>query len=320
MRPRSPIRCISAGILFADVACWPIDHLPHEGELVPTERIGLSLGGNAANIALNLARLEIPVALSGCVGDDALSDFVAHAVDVPGVDITGLQRVSNNCPGTSLHINVTGQDRRFVSTTGANDLYVFDDYLAKLIDTPPEDDKPRVFSLSGILMLAALENEQTPLFLEKARAKGWKILLDVVLYGKRPYWDVIRPLLPHVDVFMPNELEAEKLSGKTDPTDQADFFLKHGATAVVITRGEQGAHYADARRNFHQPIFSLEFLSGAGSGDAFASGFIAAMLENLPPEECVRWGSALGASAVRGLGTNDTVFNRAELAEFLARH
>ncbi len=39
--------CLCLGILFADVVCQPISHLPAPGELVPTERVELSLGGRA---------------------------------------------------------------------------------------------------------------------------------------------------------------------------------------------------------------------------------------------------------------------------------
>jgi hypothetical protein len=44
------------------------------------------------------------------------------------------------------------------------------------------------------------------------------------------------------------------------------------------------------------------------------------MLQDLDPVGCLRWGSALGASCVRGIGATETVFRRAEAEEFLAKH
>ena len=72
------IRCLSAGILFADVGCAPIDHAPSQGELVQTDRVELSLGGCASNVSINLAKLEVPTGLAGCVGDDAFSDYILN--------------------------------------------------------------------------------------------------------------------------------------------------------------------------------------------------------------------------------------------------
>jgi len=123
-----PHDCLCLGILFADVVCQPISHLPAAGELVPTDRVELSLGGCASNVAINLSRFDLSVGLSGCIGDDAFSDYIAQTLtNVPGVDISRLRRVPNMGPGTSMIINVQGEDRRFVSTNGANAEYHLND-------------------------------------------------------------------------------------------------------------------------------------------------------------------------------------------------
>ena len=48
------------------------------------------------------------------------------------------------------------------------------------------------------------------------------------------------------------------------------------------------------------------------------AGYIAGMLHDLDPLGCLRWGSALGASCVRGIGATETVFRRPEAEQFLA--
>ena len=311
--------CLCSGILYADVACWPISHIPIAGELVPTDKIELNLGGCAANVAIDLARLGVDVMLSGCVGDDALSDFIVRSISVPRVNASRLQKSANRCPGTALHINVEGQDRRFICTTGANDDYVFDDGLFQLI-TEPGLSGPKVFYLGGFFMLRALETEQTSLFLKTAREHGWTTLVDVVLYGDRPYWDILKPLLLHTDIFMPNEHEGEKIASMQNPHDQAKKFLDAGVGAVMITQGENGTLYFSEKECFQAGVYPANYVSGAGAGDAFDAGLIAALLESCDHREAVRWGSALGASCVRTVSTTGGVFNREELLEFLDNH
>ena len=286
---------------------------------MPTEKIELNLGGCAANVAIDLARLDVDVMLSGCVGDDALSDFVVRSVSAPKVDASRLQKSENRCPGTALHINVEGQDRRFICTTGANDDYVFDDELFKLI-TESNVKGPKIFYLGGFFMLRALETERTPLFLKTAREHGWTTLVDVVLYGDRPYWDILKPLLPYTDIFMPNEHEGEKITGMRSPQDQAKNFLDAGSGAVIITRGESGTLYVSEKDRFQASVYPTNYVSGAGAGDAFDAGLIAALLEGCDHREAVRWGSALGASCVRQVSTTGGVFNREELLEFLNKY
>ena len=307
-------RCLSAGILFADVGCAPIAHCPAPGELVATERIELSLGGCASNLAMNLARLEIPSGLCGMVGDDSFSDFVVRSLEHPLIDTSGLARMPNAGPGTTLIVNVRGQDRRFVSTTGANAGFTVADIPAAWAE------EAEVIYLGGYLMMPKLETAETVEFFRKFQQRGGRTILDVVLYGDRPYWDVIKPLLPYVDFFMPNDHEGAKICGKTDPVEQAKFFLDAGAGAIVITCGETGSIYYSAAEKFKTGIFPVEFIGGTGSGDAFAAGFVAGLLDGLDPYGLMKKASAQGASAVRHSSATASVFTRAESEAFLAEH
>ena len=307
--------CLCLGILFADVVCHPISHLPVPGELVPTERVELSLGGCASNVAINLARFDMSIGLCGCIGDDPFSDYIEQSLRVmPGVDTSRLARIANSGPGTSMILNVQGEDRRFVSTNGANGYF-------QLSDVPDEWLVPgTIIYIGGFLMMPKLESPETIEILKHARERGCRIILDVVLFGDRPYWDVIKPLLPYTDIFVPNDHEAERISHLSTPIDQAKFFLDAGAEAAVITCGEKGTLYYSTRDKFRLGIFQTEFVGGTGAGDAFNSGFIAAMHRNLSPVECVTWGSALGASCVRHISATQSVFSLAELQEYLANN
>ena len=307
-------RCLSAGILFADVGCSPISHFPEAGELVPTERVELSLGGCAANLALNLARLEIPTGLCGMVGDDSFSDFVAASLVHPLIDTTRLARMPNAGPGITLIVNVKGEDRRFISTTGGNAGFSIADI--------PDDwaEEAEVIYLGGYLMMPRLEEPETVEFLKKFQRRGGKTILDVVLYGDRPYWDAVKPLLPYVDYFMPNDHEGKRISGLEDPIDQAKFFADAGAGAVVITCGEAGTIYWSGSERFRSGIFKVDFVGGTGSGDAFAAGFVAGLLNGETPVDLVRKASAQGASAVRHGSATASVFTKSESEAFLAEH
>ncbi|MDR0871130.1 MAG: carbohydrate kinase family protein [Planctomycetaceae bacterium] len=313
--------CLCSGILFADIACYPISHNPQEGELVPTEKIELNLGGCASNAAFALAKLGAPVTLAGCVSDDALSDFVVRAVSVPLINSDFLQRVPGMCPGTAMHINVQNQDRRFITTTGANDKFIFDDTLFDFVKTAaPNPAGRKVLYIGGFFMLRGLENLRSIEFLQAAREHGWTIVLDVVLNGQRDYWHILEPFLPLADFFMPNEHEGEKITGCADPYEQAKVFRNVGAKTVIITQGSVGTLCFSDADNFRSGVYPIEYISGSGSGDAFCAGFIAAQLEGLDLRNAVRWGSAVGASSVRGISTTGTVFNREELLTFLGKH
>ncbi|MDD3586636.1 MAG: carbohydrate kinase family protein [Thermoguttaceae bacterium] len=307
-------RCLSAGILFADVGCQPIDHLPVPGELVPTQQVQLMLGGCASNVALNLAQLEVPVGLCGCVGDEAFSDFVVRSLEHPLIDTAGIKRAAHCGPGCTMIVNVKGQDRRFISTNGANAGFT----AAVIPDAWAQEAE--VFYLGGYLMMLCLEDDTMVEFFKKFHARGGKTILDVVLFGTRPYWDVIKPLLPHVDYFTPNNDEAKLICGLDDPVDQAKYFFDAGAKATVVTCGEAGSVFYSQNDRFRTKVFPVEFVGGTGSGDAFAAGFISAILDGGAPEDLMQTASAQGMSCVRDLSATGSVFTKAESKAFLAKN
>ena len=305
------IECLSLGILFADVACTPIDHLPHQGELVPTDRVSLNLGGCAANVALDLAKLGVRTGISGCVGDDPFGDYIRKSLDVDLIDTSGVQVMPSAGTASTMMVNVKGEDRRFISTPGANTLYTVDQISLESVL------QAKILYIGGYLVMPGLEDQSFITLLHEARKAGAKVVLDVVLFGPRNSWEALTNILHQVDVFLPNNDEAAVITGMSDPLDQANFFRNAGAKTVVITQGESGSLLVTKNLRLRAGVYPVDFVGGAGSGDAFDAGYIAGMLEGEDPAGCLRWGAALGASSVRDVSTTSSVFTRDEARRFM---
>lgn len=304
---------LCAGIVVADHVCTPIPRLPDAGELVTADRLILTIGGCAANAAVNLAKMSVTVAVVGRVGDDVFGRVVAELLRGHGVDVSDL-RVS---PGTdtsqTLIVNVVGQDRRFIHTFGANaEFRAADISLARAA-------RCSVLYLGGYLATPnMLQDELVPVF-AAARAAGARTMLDVVVPPGN-HLPKIERLLPHVDVFLPNTDEAALLTGEKDPLRQAEAFRRLGAGTVVVTMGNAGAVLVDNRVRLRAGVYPVTLVDASGGGDAFDAGYIAGLLRGLDPEGCLRLASALGASCVRALGTTPGVFTRAECETFMRQH
>jgi len=145
-------------------------------------------------------------------------------------------------------------------------------------------------------------------------------VLDVVTPGPADYLPRLDKLLSHVDVFMPNDHEAELMTGEHDPVRQAECFRRLGATTVIITQGGVGAVLVGPNVRLRAGTFTMPFVDGSGGGDAFAAGYICGMLRGDDEQGCLRIASALGASCVRAVGTTTSVFTRRECEEFLSRN
>ncbi|MEZ6044910.1 MAG: PfkB family carbohydrate kinase [Planctomycetaceae bacterium] len=142
-------------------------------------------------------------------------------------------------------------------------------------------------------------------------------MLDVVTPEQQDYWQDIQELMPYTDYFLPNDDEAELLTGLSNPVDQARKLRDAGAGTIVITCGDQGTVVMSEQEEFRTRCYKVPFVDGTGSGDAFVAGFMHGLLGTESLLNCVISGSALGASCVRSVGATTSVFHENELVEFI---
>jgi sugar/nucleoside kinase (ribokinase family) len=307
----APTDVLCAGIIVADHVSSPIPHLPAAGELVLAEQLLLTIGGCAANVAVDLVKLDVSAAVVGRVGGDVFGRVVADMLRERRVDVSALQVSPDLDTSQTLIVNVAGEDRRFIHTFGANAAFA-------AADIPQgRAERCRVLYLGGYLLMArVLADELVPLF-AAARRAGARTVLDVVTPGPGDYMPRLEKLLPHVDVFLPNNHEAELISGESDPLRQAEFFQGRGAHTAIVTLGDRGAVLVGDGQRLRAGAYAVPFVDGSGGGDAFAAGYIDGLLRGLDAEGCLRLASAVGASCVRAIGTTTGVFTREELDAFV---
>lgn len=305
---------LCAGIIVADHVSSPIDHLPAAGELVLADQLLLTIGGCAANVAVDLARQNVNVQVLARVGDDIFGRVVCDMLRETGIDVRAVQSTPGQPTSQTLIVNVKGQDRRFVHTIGANAYF-------RAADLPLDAVRQcKVLYLGGFFVMDRMVQEELIPVFQEARAAGARVVLDVVTPGPGEYLSRLEQLLPHVDVFLPNNHEAELILGESDPVRQAERFRNLGAGTTIITLGDGGSILVSQRERLRAATFEVPFVDGTGGGDAFAAGYITGMLQGLDTTGCLRYASALGASCVQAIGTTTGVFTRAEAEAFLATH
>jgi sugar/nucleoside kinase (ribokinase family) len=302
---------LCAGIIVADHVCTPISHLPGAGELVMAERMLLTLGGCAANTAVDLAKMGVRSAVSGRVGADLFGRIVGDMLKEAKVETSALKAVQGQDTSQTLIVNVAGQDRRYIHTFGANAGF-------RAADIDPAGCK--VLYVGGFLLMQELTGGELATLFRTARVKGAKTFLDVVTPPGVDYLAQLKPVLPHTDVFKPNADEARLITGESDTRRQAKIFRDLGVKTAIISGGHDGSLLMNDEGTYRAGIYPIEFVDGSGGGDAFDAGFIYGMLNGMGTEDCLRYASALGASCVRAIGTTPGVFTRPECETFLKQH
>ncbi|MCC6579577.1 MAG: carbohydrate kinase family protein [Phycisphaeraceae bacterium] len=303
-----------AGILVADTFCGPMRSLPAEGELVTVGDMATKAGGCAVNVAIDLAKQGVSVDIAGCVGRDASAEFLLQSLHHAGVGHQRVVMTDRQPTSRTVILLVEGQDRRYVHHFGANVAFAASDidraWAAGL----------KVFYLGGLFALPGLIAEELRDLLRHCRRAGVVTVLDVVVPQQTPPRQVLDLLLPEVDYFLPNEDEARRLTGLHTPESQAMELGRRGAGTVVITCESHGAVAARGDRLWRCPAHDCDVVDPSGSGDAFAAGLIAGILQHHDMPGMLQYASALGASAIRCVGTTDGVLTAGEARAFIAAH
>jgi sugar/nucleoside kinase (ribokinase family) len=303
-----------AGLLVEDTFCGPLVALPPEGALHLLEDMPVKAGGCAANVAIDLAKQGIAVDVAGCLGQDGAAGVLLKILAANDIGCSRVLRLEGWRTSKTVILLIEGQDRRYLHVVGANRAFTVGhiprDWLSQL----------EVFYLGGLFALPGIDVNELASLLAFCRTAKVVTVVDVVAPQDVRGMAQLKPLLPLIDVFVPNEDEARAFTGFTDPFDQLRTFQGAGANTVIITRGRLGAVATHSGRTWSCGTHEMNVVDPSGSGDAFTSGVIRSILMGWDLPQTLRYASAIGASATRAPGTTDSVFSATEAEAFMTQH
>ena len=304
---------ICLGILVADIFADPIPALPAPGQLALTDRFLLGAGGCASNTAACLSRLGRKVKVLGKVGTDLFGGFVVDDLRRLGVDCSSVAFSKTHPTSGTVIINVPGEDRRYLHCVGANADFSFADIYTSVLDGL------RVLYVGGYMVMPKFGEEDLTQLFRAAKQRSVKTVLDVVTPpGLALSRGQLEAMLAYTDVFLPNNDEAEAMTGLKDPIEQARFLSSLNPECdVVITLGARGSIASRSREILQAGTYSIQTVDESGAGDAFAAGFISGLLEDWSLEKTLSFASAVGASCTSALGCTSGVFTFDEALAFV---
>lgn len=289
---------LCAGLIVMDVVASGVNRSVFERDTTHTPRIIHATGGDALNVAINLAGLGARVCISGAIGDDLTSVGVLDRLRQVGVSADNVQRLENESTAISIVLCTPEGERHFIYNGGANDRYDG----AALSDAVLS--QASILFVGSFLGLPALDGEALISLTRRARALGLITVLDACGGSRsadKPL--LLREILPHISVFFPSEEEAEFLSEGMKPEAAARYFVEQGALVAGVKMGARGCYLTDGR--WKEAVLAIPCaapVDTTGAGDAFMSGFIRGLTLGEPFSRCARLGIAMGSQCIRSLG------------------
>jgi sugar/nucleoside kinase (ribokinase family) len=255
----------------------------------------------------------LAVEVTGCLGKDPSAQVLLSNLENNGVNCQRIVFSKTLPTSKTVILLVKGQDRRYIHSFGANaDFRVQDidrEWLREL----------DIFYLGGLFLMPAFDPIGFIDLLKFCRSHKIISVVDVVIPQNFELPSDLKPLLSNIDYFMPNDDEAKRLTGHNDPKMMLQTLLEWGAGTVFLTLGKNGVMAGTQETHWQASIYPVKMLDPSGSGDAFAAGILTGIANGWEISGMIRYASALGASAVRTLGTTDGVFTREEAELFIKK-
>lgn len=286
--------------------------------LPQVRRFSRYLGGSSANMAVGLARLGARVGIVGCLGADALSDFLLDFLRAEKVDTSRVKRAAGYLP--SLCLTEVSPPGHFPQ------VFYRRDPADTQLEVDPSDleyvASARMFVTNGTSLCASPSRESTYRALEAAKQAGCRVVFDVDYRamswrGPEDAGLAVRLALPMVGVLIGNDLEL-KLAAGVASLENAVAPLRRCIPTLVSKLGDAGTRVYQGDSSVFLKPYKVDVVSTIGAGDGFASGFLYGLLRDLPVEECLHYGNAAAAIVVSRLSCSEAMPTLPEVERLIA--
>ena len=272
-----------------------VDKLPQSGGDVLAQSASFEAGGGF-NVMAAAQRNGLEVVYLGRHGTGRFGDLAREAMQAEGIRI-GIAHSAERDTGLCVAVTEASAERSFISYIGAEG-----ELTAADLASVPAQAGDYVY-VSGYSLLHG----------GKAQALvEWALALPraiTVVFDPGPLLDspdapLIQALLPRIDVWTSNSVEALRFTGASDISAALTGLADHlpDGAVMVVRDGPQGCWVSQRGERQHVPGFEVEAVDSNGAGDAHAGVFVAGIAQGLSPGAAAQRANAAAALAVTRWG------------------
>lgn len=294
------MKIINFGSLNIDLV-YKLDHLLSSGETLRADSFERFVGGKGLNQSVAAARAGVQVMHIGKAGEDGIE--LADVLKKEGVDTAFVEKSADKSGHAIIQVDKNGQNN-IIIYGGANL-----DVDKELVD--------RAFQKINSEDIILIQNEISNIsyIIKKAHEHGIRIALNPSPIND----DLLNFPLEYVNWFILNETEGRALTGETENEKIMNSLLKrYTDCAVVLTLGEKGVIYKDAKVSLSHGIYKVEAVDTTGAGDTFTGFFLAGIVKGIGVEENLKLASAAASVAVSRKGASPSIPLLEEVINFLS--
>ncbi|MGL4610487.1 MAG: ribokinase [Trueperaceae bacterium] len=287
-----------------------VPRLPSAGETLIGSSFAIGFGGKGSNQAVMAARLGAKVSVVVKLGKDVFGENYLKNYKEQGIDTTYVMFDDTRFSGVApIAVDEVTAQNSIVIVPGANEGLSAMDVRASRAAIDHAD-----------VVICQLE---TPI---ESTIEAFKIAKEgkaMTIFNPAPARELPEELLKLTDVFVPNEVEAEMLLGKSTATVEEAMtvaleFLDRGPKRVIITLGSRGAVFASQGEatQFVQAE-KVKAVDTTGAGDAFVGSLAYFLGKDFSLKKAVERAGSIATLSVLKPGTQTSFPYRDAVKELL---
>ncbi|RLE35012.1 ribokinase [Candidatus Acetothermia bacterium] len=290
-----------------------LDRLPVPGESLKAKAFSTFPGGKGANQAVACAKMGASVSFISALGDDFFGDRLRQEMQRRGVDMSYVSTNREFPSGTAMIM---------VDETGQN-LIAFSPGAAEHLSLTHIEGALRSLR-AGDIFLAQLELGTGIVFpaLTLAKQRGL-----TVIWNPAPAPDVAIPeeIIRSVDVIIPNETEAEAITGcrvldLTDAERASDELRQMGFDTVIITLGKRGVLSNVGGEKVHIKGIEVDAVDATAAGDVFVGAFSSQLAKGSALFSALEFANCAAALSTTRAGAMPSIPESDEVKAALTKH
>lgn len=276
-------------------------------------------GGNACNVAVGIVRLGFETALCAEIGDDEFSQKIIHILKQEPIDLSFLKQTQNAKASFSVGINYGGERTLFVEHIYRKHDFSFSGLITKWIYLTSLGEE---WKASYAQIMDYVKNHD---YANLAFSPGTHQF-------EEPNLKTIHEVLNHTYALFVNKEEAARIVKSrinVSQVEEAEIDIKtmlwtlqkFGPRIVSITDGDAGSYAINEKKEmFSLAAFPATVVEKTGAGDAYASGFLSAIINGLDVKEAMRYGAANAASVIEKVGAQTGLLTKEEIEKALGEN
>jgi len=286
-----------------------IPRFHHPGETIIAESMVTAFGGKGANQAITSKQLGGKVILMTKLGIDHYGESYLQYLIKKGIDQKWILRNRRLPTGMALIELTSKGENRIIASPGANGSLSEKDL--KLLGSLWKEVNVFVAQLE-------IPVETVHRGLKMAKKYG-----AITLLNPSPPIQLSSDILSWVDFLVPNEMEAQFLTGVRIGRDGdipkiTKRLLNMGPKNVVITLGPKGLFFKNRSEEIWMGPFNVNVVDTTAAGDAFMGALACGLSKGMPIRKALRLANGAGALACTKLGAQPSLPFRKDLEIFLS--